>query len=68
MTQVDSYEAAGLGAYYDSKPISLSYASIFDSLSKQAELHEKLSQAYEQLKIHRALPLSKQPKRIITRK
>src|SRR5215469_17375811 len=48
----NSYEAAGLGAYYDSKPISLSYASIFDSLWKQAELYEKLSETYEQLKIH----------------
>src|SRR5215467_8165359 len=51
-TKDNSYEAAGLGAYYDSKPISLSYASIFDSLWKQAELFEKLSQAHEQLKIH----------------
>src|SRR5215472_8530222 len=51
-TKDSSYEAAGLGAYYDSKPISLSYASIFDSLWKQAELYEKLSEAYEQLKIH----------------
>jgi signal transduction histidine kinase len=51
-TKDSSYEAAGLGAYYDSKPISLSYASIFDSLWKQAELYEKLSQAHEQLKIH----------------
>jgi signal transduction histidine kinase len=51
-TKDNSYEAAGLGAYYDSKPISLSYASIFDSLWKQAELYEKLSQTYEQLKIH----------------
>jgi signal transduction histidine kinase len=41
-----------LGAYYDSKPISLSYASIFDSLWKQTELYEKLSETYEQLKIH----------------
>jgi two-component system, OmpR family, sensor histidine kinase VicK len=48
----NSYEAAGLGAYYGSKPISLSYASIFDSLWKQAELYEKLSETYEQLKIH----------------
>jgi nitrogen-specific signal transduction histidine kinase len=51
-TKDNSYEAAGLGAYYDSKPISLSYASIFDSLWKQAELYEKLSETYEQLKIH----------------
>ena len=51
-TKDSSYEAAGLGAYYDSKPISLSYASIFDSLWKQAELYEKLSETYEQLKNH----------------
>jgi two-component system sensor histidine kinase VicK len=51
-TKDSSYEAAGLGAYYDSKPISLSYASIFDSLWKQAELYEKLRETYEQLKIH----------------
>ena len=51
-TKDSSYEAAGLGAYYDSKPISLSYASIFDSLWKQTELYEKLTETYEQLKIH----------------
>jgi two-component system, OmpR family, sensor histidine kinase VicK len=51
-TKDSSYEAAGLGAYYDSKPISLSYASIFDSLWKQAELYEKLNETHEQLKIH----------------
>ena len=36
----------------NSKPISLSYASIFDSLWKQTELYEKLSETYEQPKIH----------------
>jgi two-component system, OmpR family, sensor histidine kinase VicK len=51
-TKDSSYEAAGLGAYYDSKPISLSYASIFDSLWIQAELYEKLNDTCEQLKIH----------------
>ena len=51
-TKDNSYEAAGLGAYSDSKPIALSYASIFDSLWKQAELYEKLSETYEQLKNH----------------
>ncbi|MGA7042840.1 MAG: ATP-binding protein [Nitrososphaeraceae archaeon] len=39
------YDAAGLAVYSDSKPIALSYASIFESLWKQSEL-------YEQLKIH----------------
>src|SRR5215469_10570175 len=44
--------AAGLGAYSDSKAIALSYASIFDILWKQTQLYEKLSETYEQLKIH----------------
>ena len=39
------HDAAGLAVYSDSKPIALSYASIFESLWKQSEL-------YEQLKIH----------------
>lgn len=51
-TKDSYYEAAGLGAYYDSKPIALSYASIFDSLWKQTELYEKLRETNEQLKIH----------------
>ncbi len=54
-TKDNSYEAAGLAAYYDSKPISRSYASIFDSLWKQTELYEKLSETYEQLKIHNTM-------------
>jgi two-component system, OmpR family, sensor histidine kinase VicK len=54
-TKDNSYEAAGLAAYYDSKPISLSYASIFDSLWKQTELYEKLSETYEQLKTHNTM-------------
>jgi signal transduction histidine kinase len=51
-TKDNSYDAAGLGAYSDSKPIALSYASIFDSLWKQRELYEKLNETYEQLKIN----------------
>jgi signal transduction histidine kinase len=47
----NSYEAAGLAAYSNSKPIALAYASIFDSLWKQTELHQKLNKMYEQLKI-----------------
>jgi signal transduction histidine kinase len=39
------YDAAGLAAYSNSKPIALSYASIFENLWIQTEL-------YEQLKIH----------------
>jgi two-component system, OmpR family, sensor histidine kinase VicK len=38
-------------AYSNSKPIALAYASIFDSLWKQTELHQKLSDMYEQLTI-----------------
>jgi two-component system, OmpR family, sensor histidine kinase VicK len=48
----NSYNAAGLAAYSNSKPIALAYASIFDSLWKQTELHQKLSKTYEQLRIH----------------
>ena len=44
-TKDNVYDAAGLAVYSDSKPIALSYASIFESLWKQSEL-------YEQLKIH----------------
>jgi two-component system sensor histidine kinase VicK len=51
-TKDNSYDAAGLGAYSDSKPIALSYASIIDSLWKQRELYEKLNETYEQLKIN----------------
>ena len=47
-----SYDGAGLAAYSNSKPIALAYASIFDSLWKQTELHQKLSKMYEQLRIH----------------
>jgi signal transduction histidine kinase len=44
-TKGDPYDAAGLAVYSNSKPIAVSYASIFESLWKQSEL-------YEQLKIH----------------
>jgi len=44
-TKDDSYAAAGLSAYSNSKSIVLSYVSIFESLWRQTEL-------YEQLKIH----------------
>ena len=44
-TKDNSYAASGLAAYSNSKPITLSYASIFETLWKQAEL-------YEDLKIH----------------
>jgi signal transduction histidine kinase len=48
----NSYDAAGLAAYSNSKPIALAYASIFDTFWKQTELHQKLSKMYEQLKTH----------------
>jgi two-component system, OmpR family, sensor histidine kinase VicK len=51
-TKDNSYDAAGLSVYSDSKPIALSYASIFESLWKQSELYQKLNETYEQLKIH----------------
>ena len=44
-TKENYYDAAGLAAYSNSKPIALSYASIFDSLWRQGELYEQL-QAY----------------------
>ena len=46
----NSYGAAGLAPYSNSKPIALAYASIFDTLWKQTELHQKLSQMYERAK------------------
>ena len=42
------YDAAGLAFYSNSRPIALSYASIFETLWKQGEL-------YEQLKIYSAM-------------
>jgi two-component system sensor histidine kinase VicK len=48
----NSYDAAGIAAYSNSKPIALAYASIFNSLWKQTELHQKLSKMYEELRIH----------------
>jgi hypothetical protein len=50
-TKDNSYDAAGLAAYSNSKPIASAYASIFDSLWKQTELHQKLSDMYERLRI-----------------
>jgi signal transduction histidine kinase len=46
-----SYEAVGLGIYSNRKATVLSYVSIFESLWKQSELHEKLNELCEQLKI-----------------
>jgi two-component system, OmpR family, sensor histidine kinase VicK len=36
------YDAAGLASYSNSRPIALSYASIFETLWKQGELYEQL--------------------------
>ena len=36
------YDAAGLAFYSNSRPIALSYASIFETLWKQGELYEQL--------------------------
>src|SRR5215831_13141552 len=46
-----SYEAMGFGTYSNRKTTVLSYVSIFESLWKQSELHEKLNELCEQLKI-----------------
>jgi signal transduction histidine kinase len=56
--QDNSYNAAGLTTYSDSKSIVSSYISIFESFWKQTELYEQLeesnkqlTEAYEQLKV-----------------
>ena len=41
-----------MGAYSNSRPIALSYASVFETLWKQAELYKRINFYYEQLKIH----------------
>jgi signal transduction histidine kinase len=41
-TKENYYDAAGLAAYFNSRPIALSYVSIFESLWKQGELYEQL--------------------------
>ena len=42
----------GFGTYSNRKATVLSYVSIFESLWKQSELYEKVSELYEQLKVH----------------
>jgi signal transduction histidine kinase len=49
-TKESSYEAMGLGTYSNRKATVLSYVSIFESLWKQSELYEKLSELCEELK------------------
>ena len=41
-TKENYYDAAGLAAYSNSRPIALSYVSIFEGLWKQGELYEQL--------------------------
>jgi signal transduction histidine kinase len=41
-TKEEYHDAAGLAAYSNSKPIALSYSSIFETLWKQGELYERL--------------------------
>ena len=41
-TKENYYDAAGLACYSNSKPIALSYTSIFETLWKQGELYEQL--------------------------
>ena len=50
-TKESSYEAMGLGTYSNRKETVLSYVSIFESLWKQSELYEKVSELCEELKI-----------------
>jgi two-component system sensor histidine kinase VicK len=50
-TKDNYYEAAGLAVYSNSKPIAQSYASVFETLWKQAELYKQMNSYYEQLKV-----------------
>jgi signal transduction histidine kinase len=45
-------EAIGLSTFSNSKPGVLSYVAIFENLWRQTELYQKLSELYEQLKLH----------------
>ena len=49
-TKDNYYEAAGLAVYSNSKPIAQSYASVFETLWKQAELYKQINLYYERLK------------------
>jgi signal transduction histidine kinase/CheY-like chemotaxis protein len=51
-TKATFKEAIGLATYSNSKSTALSYVSIFESLSKQTELYQKLNELYEQLQEH----------------
>jgi signal transduction histidine kinase len=50
-TKDNYYEAAGLAVYSNSKPIAQSYASVFETLWKQAELYKQINLYNEQLKV-----------------
>ena len=51
-TKDNYFQAAGLAVYSNSRPIALSYASIFETLWKQAELNEQINLYNEQLQVH----------------
>ena len=51
-TKATFEEAIGLATYSDSKSTVLSYVSIFESISKQSELYQKLNELYERLQEH----------------
>jgi two-component system, OmpR family, sensor histidine kinase VicK len=48
-TKDNYYDAAGLAAHSNSKPIGISYASIFETLWKQGELYEQLQSSLKKL-------------------
>jgi signal transduction histidine kinase len=48
----NSYRAAGLTTYSNSKSIVSSYISIFESFWKQTELYQQLEESNKQLKVH----------------
>lgn len=50
-TKDNYYEAVGVAAYSNSRPIALSYASVFETLWNQAELYKQINLYYQQLKI-----------------
>ncbi|MGA8564618.1 MAG: HAMP domain-containing sensor histidine kinase, partial [Nitrososphaeraceae archaeon] len=51
-TKDNYYDAVGLAAYSNSRPIASSYASVFETLWKQAELYKQTNFYYEQLQVH----------------
>jgi two-component system, OmpR family, sensor histidine kinase VicK len=50
-TRDNSYDAAGLSVFSNSKPIALSFASIFESLWKQSQMNEDLKESKYKLEI-----------------